>query len=74
MLDGIVIVRFRFTILSQPNESITLYSFNDGIVTVNLSGACSGCPSSTITLKQGIEGLLKQKMGDKIKEVISRNN
>ena len=34
-----------------------------------LSGACNGCPSSTVTLKQGIEGLLKQKMGDKIKEV-----
>lgn len=60
--------------VESDGGAITLYSFNDGIVTVNLSGACSGCPSSTITLKQGIEGLLKQKMGDKIKEVISRNN
>lgn len=52
--------------------SITLHSFKDGIVSVTLSGACNGCPSSTITLKQGIEGLLKQKMGDKIKEVVAR--
>ena len=60
--------------VESDGGAITLHSFTDGIVTVNLSGACSGCPSSTITLKQGIEGLLKQKMGDKIKEVISRNN
>ncbi len=51
--------------------SITLHSFKDGIVSVTLSGACNGCPSSTVTLKQGIEGLLKQKMGDKIKEVVA---
>ena len=60
--------------VESDGGAITLHSFKDGIVTVNLSGACSGCPSSTITLKQGIEGLLKQKMGDKINEVISRNN
>ena len=52
--------------------SITLHSFIDGIVSVTLSGACNGCPSSTVTLKQGIEGLLKQKMGDKIVEVVAR--
>ena len=52
--------------------SITLHSFKDGIVSVTLSGACNGCPSSTVTLKQGIEGLLKQKMGDKIVEVVAR--
>lgn len=52
--------------------SITLHSFTDGVVSVTLSGACNGCPSSTVTLKQGIEGLLKQKMGDKIKEVVAR--
>ena len=52
--------------------SITLHSFKDGIVSVTLSGACNGCPSSTVTLKQGIERLLKQKMGDKIKEVVAR--
>ena len=34
--------------------SITLHSFKDGIVSVTLSGACNGCPSSSVTLKQGI--------------------
>ena len=37
---------------------IAFRSFNDGLVTVTLRGACSGCPSSMITLKQGIENLL----------------
>ncbi len=50
--------------------SITFKSFKDGIVTVQLRGACSGCPSSTITLKAGIEGLLK-RMVPEVKEVVS---
>jgi Fe-S cluster biogenesis protein NfuA len=39
---------------------ITFKSFANGIVTVVLKGSCSGCPSSTITLKAGIEALLKR--------------
>jgi NFU1 iron-sulfur cluster scaffold homolog, mitochondrial len=39
---------------------ITFKSFTNGIVTVVLKGSCSGCPSSTITLKAGIEALLKR--------------
>ena len=50
---------------------ISLKSFKEGIVTVSLKGACSGCPSSTITLKQGVENLLKQKIGDVIKDVVA---
>lgn len=50
--------------------SITFKSFVDGIVTVQLRGACSGCPSSTLTLKAGIEGLLK-RMIPEVKEVVS---
>jgi NFU1 iron-sulfur cluster scaffold homolog, mitochondrial len=50
--------------------SITFKSFLDGIVTVQLRGSCSGCPSSTITLKAGIEGLLK-RMVPEVKEVVS---
>ena len=50
--------------------SITFKSFIDGVVTVQLRGACSGCPSSTITLKAGIEGLLK-RMVPEVKEVVS---
>ena len=33
-------------------------SFKDGIVKVELQGSCSGCPSSTMTLKQGVQNLL----------------
>jgi len=38
---------------------IAYRGFRDGIVYLTLQGACAGCPSSTMTLKQGIEGLLK---------------
>lgn len=50
--------------------SITFKGFVDGVVTVQLRGSCSGCPSSTITLKAGIEGLLKRMIPD-VKEVVS---
>jgi Fe-S cluster biogenesis protein NfuA len=40
--------------------AIDFKSFKDGIVTVELKGSCSGCPSSTMTLKSGIENLLKR--------------
>ncbi len=52
--------------------SITFKSFKEGVVTVILRGACSGCPSSAITLKAGIEGLLK-KMIPEVKEVIAES-
>ena len=53
--------------------AIEFDSFSEGIVKVVLKGACSGCPSSTLTLKSGIESLLIQKLGDKIKEVVALN-
>jgi len=43
---------------------------DDGTVKVKLVGSCAGCPASTITLKMGIERLLKQKL-EGIKEVIN---
>lgn len=49
---------------------IDLHSFKDGVVTVTLRGACSGCPSSMLTLKGGIEGLLKE-MVPGVKEVVA---
>lgn len=56
--------------VEQDGGLITFKSFNEGIVTVVLRGACSGCPSSTITLKAGIEGLLK-RMIPEVKEVVA---
>ncbi len=43
---------------------------DDGIVKVKLTGACSGCPMSQVTLKQGIERVLKQEVAS-VKEVVS---
>ena len=50
---------------------ISLKSFENGVVSVILKGACSGCPSSSLTLKQGIEGLLKQRFPEQINEVVA---
>ena len=57
----------------QDGGDISLVSYEKGIVKVLLQGACNGCPSSTYTLKQGIETKLKQILGDEIKEVVPVN-
>lgn len=49
------------------------YDAENKTVNVILQGACSGCPSSTITLKNGIEATLKQLLPNKIEEVIAIN-
>jgi Fe-S cluster biogenesis protein NfuA len=49
---------------------IIFKSFDEGKVTVELQGSCSGCPSSTITLKRGIEGMLT-RMVPEVKEVVA---
>ena len=49
---------------------IAFRSFKDGVVTVQLQGSCSGCPSSMVTLKGGIENLLRQ-MVPGVKEVVA---
>lgn len=54
--------------VENDGGSIDFVEFKDGIVKVALRGACSGCPSSTVTLKQGIEGLLK-RMFPEVNEV-----
>ena len=55
--------------VEQDGGAITFHSFVDGVVTVTLQGSCSGCPSSTITLKAGIENLFKKLMPDEVKSV-----
>ena len=45
--------------VAQDGGDITFESFKDGVVYLRLQGACSGCPSSTATLKSGIENMLK---------------
>ena len=44
--------------VARDGGDITFKSFNNGVVTVELKGSCSGCPSSIMTLKQGVQNLL----------------
>ncbi len=56
--------------VEMDGGNIEFKSFDKGKVTVILQGSCSGCPSSTVTLKAGIEGMLK-RMIPEVTEVIS---
>lgn len=59
--------------VAQDGGNITFKGFDDGVVSVVLRGACSGCPSSTITLKNGIESLLKNRLPGEVREVVAIN-
>ncbi len=56
--------------VEQDGGAIQFESFKKGTVKVSLQGACSGCPSSMITLKSGIEKLLKRFVPE-VKEVVA---
>ncbi len=56
--------------LQADGGDVELVDVADGVVNVRLTGACSGCPMSTMTLKMGIEQLLKEKVPE-IKEVVA---
>jgi Fe-S cluster biogenesis protein NfuA len=58
--------------VEQDGGMIVFHSYKDGTVSLVMRGACSGCPSSTVTLKAGIEAILK-KFIPEVKEVISAN-
>jgi Fe-S cluster biogenesis protein NfuA len=45
--------------VAQDGGDITFSGFRDGVVYLHMRGACSGCPSSTATLRHGIENLLR---------------
>ncbi len=48
--------------LQRDGGDVELVSVEDGVVKVRLKGACKGCPMATITLSQGIEKILKEKV------------
>jgi NFU1 iron-sulfur cluster scaffold homolog, mitochondrial len=56
--------------VEMDGGNIEFKSFNKGVVEVILQGSCSGCPSSTVTLKSGIEGMLK-RMVPEVTEVVA---
>jgi Fe-S cluster biogenesis protein NfuA len=55
------------------NIQFDSYNESEKTVQVILQGACSGCPSSTFTLKNGIENMLKEMMPGKIESVVALN-
>ena len=57
-IKELIEVRVRPAV-AQDGGDIVFHSFEDGIVRLEMHGSCAGCPSSTATLKQGIETMLK---------------
>ncbi|MCX6003664.1 MAG: NifU family protein [Chloroflexi bacterium] len=55
--------------LQADGGDVVLVDVKDGIVTVKLTGHCAGCPMSTMTLKNGIERILKSQVPG-VKEVV----
>ena len=56
--------------LVADGGNVELVEVEDGVIKVRLTGACGGCPMSQITLKMGIERLLKREIPE-VKEVVS---
>jgi Fe-S cluster biogenesis protein NfuA len=56
--------------LVSDGGNVELISVDDGRVELKLTGACAGCPMSTLTLKMGIERILKQEIPE-VKEVVA---
>jgi len=56
--------------LVADGGNVELVDVNDGTVEVRLTGACGGCPMASMTLKMGIEQILKQEIPE-VKEVVA---
>jgi len=56
--------------LMRDGGNVELIDVSDGVVKLKLTGACAGCPMSTMTLKMGIERILKQEIPE-VKEVVA---
>ena len=59
--------------VESDGGAIDFKAFNSGKVYVQLKGSCSGCPSSTATLKGGIENLLKAQLPEVVEEVVAES-
>ena len=59
--------------IHMDGGDIELIECTGGVLKVFLKGACSGCPSSQMTLKNGIEAILKDKVPNEVKEVVAIN-
>lgn len=77
--DGDVVKRIKELLdnyvrpaVEMDGGAIQFKSYEDGVVNLMMQGSCSGCPSSMITLKAGIEGMMK-RMIPEVKEVIAES-
>jgi len=75
--DGDVVKRIKELLenyvkpaVEMDGGAIQFKKFDEGVVTLMLQGSCSGCPSSMITLKAGIEGMMK-RMIPEVTEVVA---
>ena len=75
--DDVVVIRVKELLenyvkpaVEMDGGAIQFKSYKDGVVNLMLQGSCSGCPSSMITLKAGIEGMMK-RMIPEVKEVVA---
>jgi Fe-S cluster biogenesis protein NfuA len=64
-----VLAEIRPALLADGGD-VKLVDVSEGVVKVKLTGACAGCPMSTMTLKGGIERILKEQVPE-VKEVIA---
>uniref|UniRef100_A0A7N0UU08 NIF system FeS cluster assembly NifU C-terminal domain-containing protein n=1 Tax=Kalanchoe fedtschenkoi TaxID=63787 RepID=A0A7N0UU08_KALFE len=55
--------------LVADGGNVDVVSVDDGVISLQLQGACGSCPSSTTTMKMGIERVLKEKFGDAVKDI-----
>ncbi|XP_028753754.1 nifU-like protein 1, chloroplastic [Neltuma alba] len=55
--------------LIADGGNVDVVSVKDGVISLRLQGACESCPSSTTTMKMGIERVLKEKFGDAVKDI-----
>jgi Fe-S cluster biogenesis protein NfuA len=56
--------------LKADGGDVELVDVKDGVVSVKLTGHCAGCPMSSMTLKNGIERILKEQISD-VKQVVA---
>eukprot|EP00252_Welwitschia_mirabilis_P013614 TRINITY_DN29968_c0_g1_i1.p1 TRINITY_DN29968_c0_g1~~TRINITY_DN29968_c0_g1_i1.p1 ORF type:complete len:241 (+),score=57.29 TRINITY_DN29968_c0_g1_i1:181-903(+) len=56
--------------LIADGGDVEVVSVEDGVVSLRLQGACGACPSSTTTMKMGIEKVLREKFGDSLQEIV----
>jgi NFU1 iron-sulfur cluster scaffold homolog, mitochondrial len=75
--DSAIVVKIKELIdkyvrpaVEMDGGNIAFKSYQEGVVSVIMQGSCSGCPSSSVTLKSGIEGMLK-RMIPEVKEVVA---